>query len=93
MVRGVRQALCPLQRRARVCRCHSPTGQGLPATCLICRSPSSRDPHDPGRDITNIGHWSKGDVDVDLERASDTPYVIGLVRQAFEWQMDEVASG
>ena len=55
--------------------------------------PELQDARKMGRDITNIGHWSKGDVDVDLERASDTPYVIGLVRQAFEWQMDEVASG
>ena len=44
------------------------------------------------RDVTNIGHWSSGDVDLDVTPASDLAYVMGLVRQAFEWQMDETVA-
>lgn len=46
--------------------------------------------HDPrglGRDMTNIGHYGNGDVAVGLSTAEDLPYVMGLVRQAFEKQM------
>lgn len=41
------------------------------------------------RDVTSIGHWSTGDVDLDFANLSDLPYVMGLVRQAYEWRMDE----
>ena len=44
------------------------------------------------RDITNIGHWATGNADLDLGEVSDIPYVLGLVRQAFEWQMDGVGA-
>lgn len=46
--------------------------------------------HDPrgyARDITNLGRWGNGDVEVDFSDAKDLPYIIGLVRQAFEKQM------
>jgi uncharacterized protein with ParB-like and HNH nuclease domain/predicted transport protein len=50
--------------------------------------PELQDARKISRDVTNIGHWSKGDVDLDLQGLADLPYVIGLVRQAFEWQLD-----
>ena len=46
--------------------------------------------HDPkriARDVTNIGRWGNGDVEVGLREAEDMPYVMGLVRQSFEKQM------
>ena len=46
--------------------------------------------HDPRglcKDITNLGRWGNGDVEVALSRVEDLPYVMGLVRQAFEKQM------
>ena len=46
--------------------------------------------HDPrglARDITNLGKWGNGDVEVGLSDVKELPYVIGLVRQAFEKQM------
>lgn len=46
--------------------------------------------HDPRkltRDITNIGRWGNGDVEVSLRNMGDLPYVLGLVRQALEKQM------
>jgi predicted transport protein len=46
--------------------------------------------HDPRglcKDVTNVGRWGNGDVEVGLSELADLPYVMGLVRQAFEKQM------
>jgi len=46
--------------------------------------------HDPRglcKDVTNLGRWGNGDVEVGLSTPEDLPYVMGLVRQAFEKQM------
>lgn len=46
--------------------------------------------HDPkglARDVTNIGRWGNGDIEVELRSLDQLPYVMGLVRQAFEKQM------
>lgn len=45
------------------------------------------DPHGICRDITSIGRWGNGDVDLVLESLEGLPYVMGLVRQSFEQQM------
>lgn len=39
------------------------------------------------RDVANQGRWGNGDVDVTLSTLDELPYVLGLVRQAFERQM------
>ena len=46
-----------------------------------------RDPQGRARDVTNVGQWGNGDVQVALDDSQDLPYVMGLVRQAFEKQM------
>ena len=38
-------------------------------------------------DITDIGRWGNGDVEVGLSKQEDIPYVIGLVRQSLELQL------
>ena len=46
--------------------------------------------HDPrgiAKDVTNLGRWGNGDVEITITDVQDLPYVIGLVRQAFERQM------
>jgi uncharacterized protein with ParB-like and HNH nuclease domain/predicted transport protein len=46
--------------------------------------------HDPkglAKDVTNLGRWGNGDVEVGLNKQEELPYVMGLVRQAFEKQM------
>ncbi len=46
--------------------------------------------HDPQgmcRDVTDVGRWGNGDVEVGLSSPDELPYVIGLIRQAFERQM------
>lgn len=51
--------------------------------------------HDPKgltKDVTNLGRWGNGDVEVSLSKPEDLPYVMGLVRQAFEKQMGNAES-
>ena len=46
-----------------------------------------RDPKGLANDVTNLGRWGNGDVEVGLSKPEELPYVMGLVRQAFEKQM------
>ena len=46
--------------------------------------------HDPkglAKDVTSLGRWGNGDAEVGLSKPEELPYVMGLVRQAFEKQM------
>ena len=45
------------------------------------------DPKGMCRDISNIGRWGNGDVEVGLSSIDDLPYVLGLIRQSFDHQM------
>ncbi|MEH6687776.1 MAG: DUF262 domain-containing protein [Halopseudomonas sabulinigri] len=45
------------------------------------------DPKGEARDVTNLGRWGNGDVEVGLSSLDNLPYVMGLVRQSFEKQM------
>lgn len=45
------------------------------------------DPKGFCRDVTGLGRWGNGDVEVGLASLDELPYVMGLVRQSFEKQM------
>ena len=45
------------------------------------------DPKSLCRDISNIGRWGNGDVEVGLSTVDELPYVMGLIRQSFDRQM------
>jgi uncharacterized protein with ParB-like and HNH nuclease domain/predicted transport protein len=45
------------------------------------------DPKGLCEDVTGIGRWGNGDVQVGLASLGELPYVMGLVRQSFERQM------
>lgn len=45
------------------------------------------DPKGLAKDVTNIGRWGNGDVEIGLSSNDELPYVMGLVSQAFEKQM------
>jgi uncharacterized protein with ParB-like and HNH nuclease domain/predicted transport protein len=45
------------------------------------------DPRRIARDVTGLGKWGNGDVNIPLASVDDLPYVMGLVRQAFDQQM------
>lgn len=46
-----------------------------------------RDERDLAWDVSGKGHWGNGPTEVGLDEESDLSYVIGLVRQALEFQM------
>ena len=46
--------------------------------------------HDPrklAKDVTGMGRWGNGNVEVKLDSLDDIPYIMGLARQGFERQM------
>ena len=45
------------------------------------------DPRGLARDVTGMGRWGNGDVEIGLSSPDDLSYVMGLVRQSFEKQM------
>jgi len=45
------------------------------------------DPKGVCKDVSGLGRWGNGDVEVRLDRLEDLPYVIGLVRQSLERQL------
>ena len=63
---------------------------------LLMLNMSFHELHDPkgiAKDTTGIVGWGNGDVEVSLRRHEDLPYVMGLVRQAFERQMGDSEIG
>ena len=51
--------------------------------------PKIDDPRGLCRDVTNLGRWGNGNVEVRLEKPEELTYVVGLVRQALEKQLGE----
>ena len=47
------------------------------------------DPKGMANDVTNLGRWGNGDVETRISSIDELPYVMGLVRQAFERQMGD----
>ena len=58
---------------------------------LVLNIPVSelRDERGIARDVSEVGHWGVGDTHVPLDDGSDFGYVMGLVRQAYEYQMGD----
>ena len=52
--------------------------------------PEVDDPKRISKDMSNVGHWGNGDVEIRLANESEIPYAMGLVRQSFERQMELV---
>jgi uncharacterized protein with ParB-like and HNH nuclease domain/predicted transport protein len=47
------------------------------------------DPRGLCKDVSGVGRWGNGDVEVGLGSVEELPYVIGLVRQSLEKQMGD----
>ena len=47
------------------------------------------DPKGLCKDVTGLGRWGNGDVEVGFNSLDDLPYVMGLVRQSYERQMGD----
>lgn len=51
--------------------------------------PAINDPKGLCKDVTGLGRWGNGDVEIGLNSLDELPYVMGLVRQSYEWQMGD----
>ena len=51
--------------------------------------PEIDDPRAICKDVSNVGRWGNGDVEVGLDSLEDVPYIVGLARQALEVQLGE----
>ena len=54
---------------------------------LNIRFSELNDPKGLCRDITDIGRWGNGDVEVGISNLDELPYILGLVRQSLELQL------
>ena len=45
------------------------------------------DPRGLCRDVTNLGKWGNGDIEVAIDSVEELPHVMFLVQQAYDWQM------
>jgi predicted transport protein len=55
--------------------------------------PEINDPNGLCKDVTALGRWGNGDVEVSLKSIDELPYVMGLVRQSYERQMGDGGQG
>lgn len=51
--------------------------------------PDVDDPRGLCKDVTGVGRWGNGNVEVFLDKVEDLPYIIGLVRQSLERQLGD----
>lgn len=49
--------------------------------------PEVHDPKGMAKDVSNVGRWGNGDVELMFSTVEDIPYVLGLARQALERQL------
>ncbi|MGP5165652.1 GmrSD restriction endonuclease domain-containing protein [Arthrobacter rhombi] len=49
--------------------------------------PQLLDPKGLATDVTNLGRWGNGDVEIGLSTVEEIPYVLGLVRQSLDLQL------
>jgi uncharacterized protein with ParB-like and HNH nuclease domain/predicted transport protein len=50
--------------------------------------PEINDPKNICKDVSTVGRWGNGDVEIGLTSIDELPYVMGLVRQALDRQME-----
>jgi len=48
-----------------------------------------KDPKGICRDVTGLGRWGNGDIELELRTIDELPYIMSLVRQSFESQMND----
>ena len=45
------------------------------------------DPKEMCEDVSNVGRWGNGDVEIGFSDIKELPYIMSLIRQSFERQM------
>lgn len=51
--------------------------------------PELNDPRGVAKDVTGVGRWGNGNVEIGLDRVEEITYTMGLIRQALERQLGE----
>jgi uncharacterized protein with ParB-like and HNH nuclease domain/predicted transport protein len=59
---------------------------------LNMRFPEINDPRGLCKDVSGLGRWGNGEVEVKLNNQDDIPYVMGLIRQSLEQQLGNGSS-
>ena len=65
-----------------------PQAKGLRLS-LNLNFPEINDPRGLCKDVSNVGRWGNGEVEVKLEKLEDLPYILSLVQQSYEAQMGD----
>ena len=47
------------------------------------------DPKGLAKNVTGIGRWGNGDVELGVATMAEVPYAIGLIRQSLDRQLDD----
>lgn len=45
------------------------------------------DPKRKGRNVSNVGTWGNGDIEVKIWSLDEIPYALSLIRQSFDFQV------
>jgi len=64
-----------------------PQASGLRLS-LNCKYKDIHDPKGLCKDITNLGRWGNGDVEVKISQVSEIPYAVELIRQVIDMQIE-----
>jgi len=64
-----------------------PQASGL-LLLLNCKFSDIHDPKGLCRDVTNIGRWGNGDVELKISQVSELPYVVELIQQVIDMQIE-----
>ncbi len=64
-----------------------PQASGLRIS-LNCKFTDIHDPKGLCRDVTNLGRWGNGDVELRVNSITDIPYAIQLIRQVVDMQIE-----
>jgi hypothetical protein len=64
-------------------------GQQRLRLSLIMPFPDLDDPKGLAKNVTGIGRWGNGDVEVALANLEEVPYAVGLIRQSLERQLED----
>jgi predicted transport protein len=64
-----------------------PQASGLRLS-LNCKFADLHDPKGLCKDVTNVGRWGNGDVELKITQVSDLPYAIELIQQVIDMQVE-----
>lgn len=55
---------------------------------LNCNFGELHDPNQLGRDVTDVGHWGNGDIEIIITPKSDLEPIMDLIQQSFRLNSD-----